>query len=124
MPEMIKYPRTPHLEGSRKQASDEDLDAVPFDAIRGRFVVVEEKMLDDLMDLIGPSLYKSAAWKQRLAEVARERGIDPAQAARETDGSDHMEGLYIKVEEDGRTVERYKFIRAGFLNTILDSGTH
>ena len=35
-----------------------------------------------------------------------------------------MEGLYIKVEEEGRVVERYKFIRASFLTTVLDSGSH
>jgi hypothetical protein len=35
-----------------------------------------------------------------------------------------MEGLYVKVEEQGRVVERYKFIRASFLTTVLDSGSH
>ncbi|GAA0262184.1 hypothetical protein GCM10009527_067720 [Actinomadura nitritigenes] len=35
-----------------------------------------------------------------------------------------MEGLYIKVEEDGETVDRYKWVRPGFLTAILDSGTH
>jgi RNA ligase len=39
-----KYPRTPHLESSRLQPGDEDLDAVPFAAIRGQFTVVEEKL--------------------------------------------------------------------------------
>ncbi len=52
------------------------------------------------------------------------RGIDPDEAARETDPSDLAEGLYLKVEEEGRVVERYKFVRASFVNTILDSGTH
>jgi len=39
-----KYPRTPHLETSRSQPGDEDLDAVPFARIRGAHVVVEEKL--------------------------------------------------------------------------------
>lgn len=39
-----KYPRTPHLEGSRLQPGDEDLAAVPFAAIQDRFLVVEEKL--------------------------------------------------------------------------------
>ncbi len=39
-----KYPRTRHLEGSRLQPGDHDLDQVPLDALRGRFVVVEEKL--------------------------------------------------------------------------------
>jgi RNA ligase len=39
-----KYPRTPHLEGSRIQPGDEDLDAVSFTEIRGQRVVIEEKV--------------------------------------------------------------------------------
>ena len=31
-----KYPRTPHLEGSRLQPGDEDLSQVPFSYIRGK----------------------------------------------------------------------------------------
>ncbi len=41
---MQKYPRTPHLEGSRFQVGDQDLEAVPFSQIRGLFVVAEEKL--------------------------------------------------------------------------------
>jgi hypothetical protein len=35
-----------------------------------------------------------------------------------------MEGLYIKVEQDGETVDRYKWVRPSFLTAILDSGGH
>ncbi len=38
-----KYPRTPHLEGSRLQPGDEDLNQIPFNVILGRHIVVEEK---------------------------------------------------------------------------------
>lgn len=38
-----KYPRTPHLEGSRLQPGDEDLSQIPFSCIRGKHIVVEEK---------------------------------------------------------------------------------
>ena len=41
---MRKYPRTRHLQGSRLQAGDEDLDAVPMADLRGCHVVIEEKM--------------------------------------------------------------------------------
>ena len=41
--DLIKYPRTPHLEGSRLQPGDEDLSQIPFDVIAGRRLVVEEK---------------------------------------------------------------------------------
>lgn len=41
---MVKYPRTPHLAGSRLQPGDEDLAQVPFAAVRGRYLVAEEKL--------------------------------------------------------------------------------
>lgn len=41
---LVKYPRTPHLSGSRLQPGDEDLDSVPFARIAGRHLVVEEKL--------------------------------------------------------------------------------
>lgn len=41
---MKKYPRTHHLEGSRLQPGDEDLESRPFHGLRGRHLVVEEKL--------------------------------------------------------------------------------
>lgn len=38
-----KYPRTPHLEGSRLQPGDEDLSQIPFTAVMDRHLVIEEK---------------------------------------------------------------------------------
>ena len=35
-----------------------------------------------------------------------------------------MEGLYIKIEENGAVAARYKFVRADFLIRVLDSGSH
>jgi hypothetical protein len=239
---MFKYPRTHHLEGSRLQPGDEDLDSVPFAKLAGRSLVVEEKIdganaglsfgedgrlwlqsrghlltgggrekhfnlfkqwahchadslrqalgtryvvygewlyakhtifydqlahyflefdildtrmgqflateerrgllagvpilsvpvlwqgratsLDQLTALLGPSLYKSQTWRDRLTEVAVREGLDAERIRMETDPADAMEGLYIKVEEEGRVVERYKFIRSSFLISVLDSGTH
>ena len=42
--EIIKYPRTYHIEGSRFQHGDEDLNNVPFSQIKGKFLVIEEKI--------------------------------------------------------------------------------
>jgi len=39
-----KYPRTRHVTGSRLQPGDEDLSQVPFSALAGRHLVVEEKI--------------------------------------------------------------------------------
>jgi len=46
--EMRKYPRTPHLSGSRLQPGDEDLPVIPRERLadlqpRGRFVVEEKE---------------------------------------------------------------------------------
>jgi hypothetical protein len=77
-----------------------------------------------LTALVGPSVCRTARWRTALAEAAVEAGADPERAAAESDKADEMEGLYIKVEEGGRTVERYKWVRASFLTAILDAGTH
>jgi RNA ligase len=241
MQAIAKYPRTPHLEGSRLQPGDEDLGAAPLEILRGRFVVIEEKVdganagiavgddgalrlqsrghaltggarerhfdlfkrwagghtgalldlaaegrtiygewlyakhtvfydllphyflefdvrdadgtfwsterrrahfagtpvrsvpvlwqgvVDDpraLPALVAPSLYKSAGWRDALDAAALAAGVDPERARRETDPSDLAEGLYVKVEEGGRVTERYKWIRASFLTSVLDSGSH
>lgn len=242
MPTLHKYPRTHHLEGSRLQPGDEDSQSVPFAALAGRNLVIEEKLdganagisfdaagrlwlqsrghfltggsrekhfdhfkrwasshayalrtalgqrfvlygewlyakhtvfydrlpnyflefdildtetgaflgtearrallsglpvtpvpvlrtglcrdLAEVTSLIGPSLYKSPTWRESLSAAAHAGGLDAELIWKETDSSDLMEGLYVKVEEGRRVVERYKFIRAGFLTTVLDSGSH
>jgi hypothetical protein len=78
----------------------------------------------ELLDKIGPSLYKSPDWRENLEAAAITRGLDPERIRRETDASEKMEGLYIKVEEEGRVTARYKYVRADFLTAVLDSGTH
>ncbi len=237
-----KYPRTPHLEGSRLQPGDEDLNQVPFSDIAGRHLVVEEKcdgansavsfdrngtlllqsrghyltggwrerhynlfkqwasvhrdalcevfgsryimygewmyakhtvyydalphyflefdVLDretgrfldtpsrhallnplpivsvpvlaegefqdkeTLLALLGPSNYITGAHTQHLREDARQLGLDEERQCRETDSSNTMEGLYLKVEEDGQVVDRLKFVRASFTQTVDASQTH
>jgi hypothetical protein len=237
-----KYPRTHHLEGSRRQPGDEDLDDVPFRRIAGRSLLVEEKMdganagisfdaagrlrlqsrghylsggprerhwdrfkqwaqglawqlwprlgdryvlygewlyakhtvfydalphhflefdlldidagafldtprraallagtpvhsvhvlhqgmlatLEELTRLVGPSRFIRPGHRERLRQLAVERGLDPERLLRETDPTPQMEGLYVKVEEDGFVRERYKWIRPGFLSTVLASESH
>lgn len=245
MPEELpirKYPRTPHLEGSRLQVGDEDLSQIPFSDIAGRHIVVEEKcdgansavsfdrdgtlllqsrghyltggwrerhynlfkqwasvhreafyrvlgsryimygewmyakhtvyynalphyflefdVLDretgrfldtyarhallaplpvvsvpvlaegefqergTLLSLLGPSRYITGAHIGHLREDARKLGLDEERQCRETDGSETMEGLYIKVEEGGQVVDRLKFVRPSFTQTVDASQTH
>ena len=237
-----KYPRTPHLEGSRLQPGDEDLAQIPFDTIAGRVVTVEEKIdgansavsfdpdgrlllqsrghyltggyrekhfqfmktwaqaqqqviygrlgsryimygewmyakhtifydalphyfmefdvfdreqgmyldtasrralldglpvcpvpvlarrafrsLEELTALLGPSNYIRPGHIERLTAYCDANGEDTAVRVAETDPSVTMEGLYIKVEEDGRVIDRMKFVRASFLQNVAQSGTH
>ncbi len=44
LPDLRKYPRTRHIEGSRLQPGDHDLTAVPFASLAGEHLVVEEKI--------------------------------------------------------------------------------
>jgi hypothetical protein len=101
------------LSTERRRQLLECLPIVSVPVLRDGTVAADE----DLNELVGPSLYKGPEWRERLRQTCLERGIDPEQALRETDPSDLAEGLYLKVEEEGRVVERYKFVRASFLNT-------
>ena len=82
------------------------------------------KSLDHLHDLVGMSLYKSDNWKDSLRTAIRAEGLDPERLANETDPADEMEGLYIKVESGGLVTDRYKFVRASFLTSVVESGSH
>ena len=44
MSELIKYPRTPHLKGSKLQPGDEDLSQIFPSKILGKYIVIEEKV--------------------------------------------------------------------------------
>ena len=79
----------------------------------------------DLDNLVKFSLYKTTNWRNKLREAAMVAGSDPETVmTRETDGSDKSEGLYLKWEEGGKVVGRYKWVRRDFINAILDSGSH
>lgn len=82
------------------------------------------RSLAALTALVGPSLYKTKDWRDRLATLARERELDVDRAFAETDASDMSEGLYIKHEENGVVRARYKWVRREFLQSVVDSGSH
>jgi len=44
MNDIIKYPRTQHIRGSRFQHGDDDMEAVSFSDLVGKHLVIEEKM--------------------------------------------------------------------------------
>lgn len=84
----------------------------------------EARTMQTLKNLVGPSYFIKQDQKQRLARLCAERGLESARALKETDTSGLMEGLYIKVEENGVVQERYKYVRAGFLQAVFDSESH
>ena len=240
--EIHKYPRTPHIEGSRLQSGDEDLSQIPFSEIAGKYLVIEEKcdgansaisfdengelllqsrghyltggyrerhynmmkqwaalhkdafyevlgtryimygewmyakhtvyydalphyflefdildrkkgifldtpsrheMLKDLpivsVPVLGTGIYSSKEemlkllvqsnyvtgnQRESLYQMASKMKLDAERACNETELSGKMEGLYIKVEENGRVVDRMKFVRAAFLQCVDFSEKH
>ncbi|EJO30422.1 RNA ligase family protein [Achromobacter marplatensis] len=80
--------------------------------------------LDTLKALLRPSLAKTPDWREAFEATVLREGLDLQRAWKQCDKSDLSEGLYIKVEADGRTVARYKWVRRDFVQAILDSDKH
>jgi hypothetical protein len=80
--------------------------------------------LQTLKKLIGPSHFIRQDQKHLLARLCAEQGLDYARVLKETDTSGIMEGLYLKVEEEGIVKERYKYVRGGFLQAVFASESH
>lgn len=86
----------------------------------GRFAA-----LDDVLALLGPSTCKSSDWRGALRVAAGAASyVDVERTVRETDPDDRMEGLYLKVEEDGVVVDRCKWVRASFHQVVKDADSH
>lgn len=79
----------------------------------------------DLLKLVQPSQFiDQTQLSSHLARVTQQYGLSFDRALQETDQTGFMEGLYIKVEEEGIVKERYKYVRPDFLQTLLDSDSH
>lgn len=106
---IIKYPRTPHLEGSRLQPGDEDLSQIPFADISGRQIVVEEKCdgantavsFDSNGNLLLQSRgrYLSGGWGERHYNLFKQWARTHAQAFYQVLGARYImygEWMYAK----------------------------
>ena len=82
------------------------------------------KKTEKILSYIGDSNYITDNHSEVLAKLAERQGLDVERQLKETDSSKTMEGLYIKVEEGGCVVERYKYVRASFLQCIVQSQSH
>lgn len=79
---------------------------------------------EEVLQFLGDSNYISAHHIEHLSEDAEKLGLDADRISRETDTSRTMEGIYIKVEENGEVVDRMKYVRASFLQTVEESQLH
>lgn len=80
--------------------------------------------LEHLKSFIGFSVYKTKDWKQNLIDTANKIHQNVELVLAQTDSSDLEEGIYIKVETEEETVDRFKFVRSSFTNSILNQGSH
>ena len=79
---------------------------------------------EEIKKWIGPSLFISKEPGQNFRIQCQKSSTDYSLAARQTDLTGIMEGIYITVEDGDYVTDRLKFVRGSFLNTILDSESH
>ena len=79
---------------------------------------------EELLKLLRQYRFVTGNQHQNLIDAAVKLGLDPERNFRETELSGLMEGLYIKVEENGQVVDRMKFVRAAFLQCVDFSESH
>ncbi len=77
-----------------------------------------------MMQLMEKSNFIQPGHMDKLRSSALEMGLDEERCLKETDNSEIMEGLYIKVEENGIVEARYKYVRASFLTAIKNAEGH
>jgi len=74
--------------------------------------------------LITASRFQTPRWRAALIEACEARGVDHSRVRNETDAAGLMEGLYLKVEGESWVVERYKFVRPSYTQTVEESDNH
>ena len=80
--------------------------------------------VEEIARWIGPSQFISRNAGQTFLAQCNKNRVNAELAQRQTDLSGIMEGIYIKVEDGDYVIDRLKYVRGSFLNTILDSESH
>ena len=80
--------------------------------------------MEEILKYLGDSKYITEKHIEYLREDAERLGLDADRVCRETDASRLMEGIYIKVEENDEVVDRMKYVRVSFLQTVDESQSH
>jgi len=209
---IVKYPRTPHISGSRLQPGDEDVKVIARETLEGVSLIVEEKLdgsncgisfapdgsltlqsrghvltggprerqfdllkrwashhVATLRDILGQRYVMYGEWLYARHTIPYDRlphyflefdmldresgdfldtdarrkllaggpvlsapvlGLAPASKIDTYIGksryssTEMMEGLYLKREDDGRVIERFKYVRTDFLQAVANSDSH
>lgn len=82
------------------------------------------KKQQSLLALVRCSLAKTIGWRQCFEHVVEREQLDLSRAWQQCDQSDLMEGLYLKLETPDQTIGRLKWVRADFVQSILDAKQH
>ena len=82
------------------------------------------KSREEIAAWISHSLFISRTPEQCFLNQCVKNRVNPDLARQQTDLSGIIEGIYIKVEEGDYVIDRLKYVRTSFLNTILDSESH
>jgi hypothetical protein len=77
-----------------------------------------------LQALVRASRFQTPDWRAALQAVCQERKLDFTRALAETDAAGLLEGFYFKIEDDEHVLERFKYVRASYTQTVADSGSH
>ncbi len=80
--------------------------------------------VEQLNAMTRPTPFKSDNWQDALAAAAEKSGSRPDKVDQQTEDSDLAEGLYLKLEDDNHVQDRFKFVRADFLQAIETSEGH
>ncbi len=83
---------------------------------RGKF-----KTKKDILSYLGTSNYISENHTEVLRQLLIAEGLDVEEFIKRTDPTRTMEGLYIKVEENGAVKERVKYVRQSFIQRALST---
>lgn len=88
----------------------------------------QARTLEHMKSLVGPSVFRTPPeiedWQHSLRRACALVGDDFAKRLAKMDLSGRIEGVYVKLERDGRTVDRLKWVRTGFLQAIHAADEH
>ena len=70
--------------------------------------------LEQVLSYITNSKYKTENCEQNLLNTINLLNLNQEECLKETDTSPLMEGIYIKVEENGIVTDRMKYVRYSF----------